>query len=147
MMQRTATGIACGILIMLALVTSLSACEKASEPEYGEPKYAGPMTEGILTGMNRGDYTQFSKDFDRPMRDALPEANFIELRNIIKPLIGDYVSKEFWTVEEQEEQTIVRYNARYTEETADVIVTVSFQEIEGQIYVSGVWFDSPKLRK
>jgi len=142
MMQRTATGIACGILIMLALITSLSACEKTSEP-----KYAGPITEEILTAMNRGDYTQFSEHFDRPMRDALPEANFIELRDVIKPLIGDYVSKEFWQVEEQEEHTVVRYNTKYTEETADVIVTVSFQEIEGQIYVSGVWFDSPKLRK
>ena len=141
-MQRTATGIACGILIMLALITSLSACEKTSEPDY-----AGPITEGILTGMNRGDYTQFSEHFDRAMRDALHEANFIELRDMIKPLIGDYVSKEFWTVEEQEEHTIVRYNAKYTEETVDVIVTVSFQEIEGQIYGSGVWFVSPKLRK
>ena len=141
-MQRTATGIACGILITLALITSLSACEKTSEPDY-----AGPITEEILTAMNRGDYTQFSEHFDRPMRDALPEANFIELRDVIKPLIGDYVSKEFWKVEEQEEHTIVRYNTKYTEETADVIVTVSFQEIEGQIYVSGVWFDSPKLRK
>ncbi len=141
-MQRTAIGIACGILITLAPITSLSACETTSEPDY-----AGPITEGILTAMNRGDYTQFSEHFDRLMRDALPEANFIELRDMIRPLIGDYVSKEFWTVEEQEEHTIVRYNARYTEETADVIVTVSFQEIEGQIYVSGVWFDSPKLRK
>ena len=141
-MQRTATGIACGILIMLAVITSLSACQKTSEPDY-----AGPIAEEILTGMNRGDYTQFSKHFDRLMRDALPEANFIELRDMIRPLIGDYVSKEFWKVEEQEEHTIVRYNTRYTEETADVIVTVSFQGIEGQIYVSGVWFDSPKLRR
>ena len=135
-------------VIMLGLVVSASACAVKPEPEY-----AGSITEGILTGMNENDYAKFSEHFDEVMKNAIPEATFKQDDTIIifptiKEVIGDYVpeSKEFWKVEEQEIYTVIRYNTKYTDEPASVIVTVSFREIDGEIYVSGLWFNSPKLR-
>ena len=56
-------------------------------------------------------------------------------------------SKEFWKVEDEGPYTIVYYRAKFTLEPEDVIVKVVFREITGEIYVDGLWFDSPKLRE
>jgi len=137
-----------GVMTMLALVASVAACaEKPAADESQVRAYADPITEDTLIGMNENDYAKFSEHFDEAMKNAIPEANFGQLVATIKPVIGDYVSKEFWTVEKQGEYTLVKYKTKFTNESADVIVTVSFHEVEGKTYLSGLWFDSPKLRK
>lgn len=110
-------------------------------------KYADPITENILLAMNEDNYTKYSEHFDQTMRNALPRAVFNETNAVINSKIGDYVSKEFWKVESKNQYTIVYYKARFIEEPKDVIVKVVFQEIKGQIKVSGLWLDSPKLRE
>ena len=97
--------------------------------------------------MNEDNYTKYSEHFDQTMRNALPRAVFNETNAVINSKIGDYVSKEFWKVESKNQYTIVYYKARFIEEPKDVIVKVVFQEIKGQIKVSGLWLDSPKLRE
>ena len=77
----------------------------------------------------------------------MTEAVFVETNAVIKSKIGDYVSKEFWKVESKDQYTIVYYKAKFTDEPADVTVKVVFQEINGVPKVSGLWFDSPELRK
>lgn len=147
-MKQTTMRIVLGIIIMLGLVVSAFACTTETDSDIGRiQKYADPITEDALIGMNEDDYAKFSKHFDETMRDALPEANFVHLRDTMKRVIGDYKSKEFWMVEKQGEYTVVRYKTRYTTEPADVIVTVSFHEVEGETYLAGIWFDSPKLRE
>ncbi len=134
--------------MMLALVVSVSGCATEPEIDVDEVRaYADPITEDTLIGMNEDNYAQFSEHFTQTMKSVMSEANFIQLSTALKPIIGDYVSKEFWTVEKQAGYTVVKYKVKYTEEPADVIVTVSFDEVEGAIYLSGLWFDSPKLRQ
>jgi len=146
--QKTTIRIILGIIIMLGLVVSVSACTEKPGIDVNQVQtYADPITEDTLIGINENDYAKFSRHFDEAMKNAIPEANFVQLSAALKPIIGDYTSKEFWTVERQEEYTIVKYKAKYTIEPADVIVTVSFHEIEGETYLAGLWFDSPKLRE
>ena len=147
-MSRIITRITLGVIMMLALVVSVSGCATEPEIDVDEVRaYADPITEDTLIGMNEDNYAQFSEHFTQTMKSVMSEANFIQLSTALKPIIGDYVSKEFWTVEKQAEYTVVKYKVKYTEEPADVIVTVSFDEVEGAIYLSGLWFDSPKLRQ
>ena len=130
------------------MVVSATACAEKPETDVSQVRaYADPITEDTLIGMNEDNYARFSEHFDQTMKSAMSEANFIQLSAVLKPIIGNYVSKEFWTVEKQAEYTVVKYKVKYTEEPADVIVTVSFDEIEGEVYLSGLWFDSPKLRQ
>jgi len=77
----------------------------------------------------------------------MTEAVFDETNAGIRSKIGDYVSKEFWKAESKDQYTIVYYNAKFTDEPADVTVKVVFQEINGEMKVPGLWLDSPKLRK
>lgn len=147
-MKQTTVRIVLGIIMTLGLVVSASACTNEPDSDIGRiQKYADPITEDALIGMNEDDYAKFSKHFDETMRNAVPEANFVQLSDTMKQVIGDYISKEFWMVEKQEEYTVVGYRAKYTTEPADVIITVSFHEVEGETYLAGIWFDSPKLRE
>ena len=109
--------------------------------------YADPITEQILVAMNENDYAKYSEDFDQTMKNAMTEAVFDETNAVIRSKIGDYVSKEFWKAESKDQYTIVHYKAKFTDEPADVTVRVVFQEINGEMKVSGLWFDSPELRK
>jgi hypothetical protein len=142
-MWKTIIRVAGILLAMLVLVAASSACVGKPQPEY-----ADLIMENILTSLNEGDYTRFSERFDETMKGALNEDHFVYLSAEIKSKIGDYVpeSKEFFSAEERDEYIVVRYRTRFSEEAEDVIVTVSFQEIEGEVYVSGLWFMSPSLK-
>lgn len=140
-MLKPAIRITLAAILMLGLVVPTAAC--AAKPE---PAYAGPITENILIGMNEDDYAMFSKCFDEDMKAAFPSDE--PILPDIKAIIGYYVpeSKEFWKVTTSGIYTTVFYKAEFTEETEDVVVRMVFREIGGEMYVSGLWFDSPKLR-
>ncbi len=110
-------------------------------------RYADPVTEQILVAMNENDYVKYTEDFDQTMKNAMTEAVFDETNAVIRSKIGDYVSKEFWKAESKDQYIIAQYKAKFTDEPADVTVRVVFQEINGTMKVSGLWLDSPELRK
>lgn len=116
-----------------------------------EPDYAGPMTENILSGIEQKDYTMFSRDFDDAMKAALPEDAFNSLVDLLSSKIGSYQSKSFGdateTTQSGVDMTVVIYKAKYTNETEDVLVTVTFSGKESSKKVSGLLFNSPKLRQ
>lgn len=141
-MAKTLFRIAFGVFIISVMVVAISACAQKPEPEY-----ANSIAEGILLAMNENDYAKYSEHFDEAIKDAMPESVFEQANIAIRDKIGDYISKQFWKVEDKGIYTIVYYKAKFTHEPKDVIVKVVFQEIEGAIYVSGLWFDSPKLRR
>ena len=145
-MSKKLVLIACGLLVLLASITLVSACAPEPEPEYTEPEYAGPIAESILQAANEGDYATYSERFNEEMRSAATEAAFLEVSAILKAKIGEYVSKEFWKVEDEGGFTIVYYKANFTQEP-EVTVRVVFEEIAEEVYVAGLWFDSPKLRQ
>ncbi len=124
------------------MIAGISAC--TSEPE---PEYAAQITESTLLAMNENDYAKHTEHFDEPMKNAVPETVFQQANATIKAKIGNYTSKEFWKVETQDEFTIVHYKTKFSQEPDTVIVRVIFREIGGKVYVSGLWFDSPKLRQ
>ena len=134
--------IAAGILLISVTLMAMLSCAQKPEPEY-----ASPIAEGILLAMNENDYAKYSEHFDQAMKTALPESGFQQANMAIKDKIGDYISKQFLKVVEEGLYTSVYYKAKFTLEPEDVIVKVVFQEIEGKVYVSGLWFDSPKLRQ
>ena len=133
---------------IIAAVVIFAGCVEKNQVDVNQVrKYADPITESILLGMNGNNYSKYSKHFDQTMKNAVPEAVFNETNNLIKSKIGDYVSKEFWKVESKGQYTTVYYKAKFTKETEHVTVKVVFQEIMENAKVSGLWLDSPKLRK
>jgi hypothetical protein len=139
------------IVAVIVAVAISGGCMEKSGVEVADVEqvrgYADPVTEQILVAMNEDDYAIYSEDFDQTMKNAMSEAVFDETNAVIRSKIGDYVSKEFWKAESKDQYTIVYYKAKFTDESADVTARVVFQEIGGEMKVSGLWFDSPELRK
>jgi hypothetical protein len=102
-----------------------------------------------LTALNSGDYAAFSKDFDEAMKKAIPETDFQEMAAAFDEKIGDYVSKKYVSRQDEVQKiyTVVIYQAEFTREPAGVKVTITFLEtVGGEVLVSGLFFNSPKLR-
>jgi hypothetical protein len=124
-------------------------CGKKAEAPVDKEKvlaYADPVVDNLLVGFNEGDYAKFSRDFDERMKSAIPEATFAQMRQDMVSKIGLYKSRTFSKVEKQGEATIVIYTAEFGKES-EVEVKVVFTPDGEKNLVSGLFFDSPKLRE
>jgi hypothetical protein len=134
------------LVILVAVAFGIYIFAQTPAVDVGKVRaYADPITEKILLAMNEGNYTKFSENMDPSMKRAMPEPVFQQTVAFIKSKVGNYVSKDFSKVELQGNFTVVYYRAKYTDE-GEVTVKVVFVEEGGDHYVSGLWFDSPKLR-
>jgi hypothetical protein len=140
-MSKSIVKAACGLLILCLVVVGLVGCQMQ------EPDYARQMTESTAQAMSGGDYAAFTQYLTPEIKDALTEEDFNQISQQIRDAIGEYIDMEFWKAQPSREDTLVQYKARYTDETEDVIIKALFTEIEGQTYIAGFVFDSPKLRE
>ncbi len=135
------------IFILLAPIFSVGFAKKFKESEVED--FAHQLTENALIGINEEDYSKFSKDFNEEMLKAIPENKFVDLITTIKSKIGNYVenSKKFISAMQKDNSIIILYDTKFTLERVFVRIIISFKKI-GEIYkISGLYFNSPKLRK
>lgn len=111
--------------------------------------FADPMTENLLIAMNNKNYEMFSRDLDSKMKQAIPESKFFVLVGQVNGKIGMYVpnSKQFYRAYKSGKFINVVYKAKFIEENSPVTVRVVFDMENGKERISGLWFDSPMLRK
>lgn len=132
--------------LLLMLITASFGCGTKKVSEADVKSYADPAAQNLMQALNDENYNNFSKDFDQVMKEKLTEASFKQMTAQIKPLIGNYVSMEFYQAVSQDKYVVVVYKAKFTKETSDVYVKVTFQKLNDKECVSGLFFDSPKLR-
>jgi len=148
--MKTWRRVVCLAAAMLVVVVGLVACAPsakaipADEAEVlrGELE---PMVDNLLAGLEGGNYAAFSRDFDAQMREAMTEAKFADLRAQFDEKLGRYQVRQFVKAEEIKGFTALIYDARFEDEE-QVTVRVVFRQQDGQWLVTGLWFDSPKLR-
>jgi len=140
------------VVFLLVLAISLSACGAKATPQTlsGEAReavvaYSEEITDNLLEGLNAGDYAAFSRDFTEQMKTSLSEAKFPDLSLQIIGTLGAYVSREIQSVEQTGDFVAVIYNAEF-EQDDPVTVRVVFDIAEPHL-VTGLWFDSAKLRQ
>jgi len=141
-MIKTGRLITCGLCILIGLATVLCSCQVKPEPEY-----ASEITENILLSLDKGDYQSYCRDFEEEMKEAVDIDTFIQASIFIQSKIGEYQSKEFLRVETEKGYTIVHYTAKFSDEPADVTVSVAFDDSGDRVLVSGLWLASPKLQE
>jgi hypothetical protein len=140
--------------LMLLLVLSGCSLLGAAPPPTLVPDEAesfatqvDAMSENLLIAMNNRDEATFLQDMDDDMRKA-SEGGIDELYQSIVVKIGKYIpgSKKVVKVDETEGYRRVSYDATFEQEE-HVQVLVVYSMDSGQPLVSGLWFDSPKLRQ
>ncbi|HUT96683.1 MAG TPA: DUF3887 domain-containing protein [Dehalococcoidales bacterium] len=141
-MSKLIVKAACGLLILLVVVGGLAACGE----QMAEPDYASQMTEVTAQGMSDGDYAAFTQYLSPEAKATINEADFNTGSQEIKSLIGDYIDKEFQKAETENSYTVVYYKANFSEEPEGVIITVYFEDIDGEMYIAGFLLSSPKIK-
>jgi hypothetical protein len=133
-------------LLAVLLSSSLAAC-KSPAPNVlsGEDReavlaFSEAKTDNLLAGLTSGDYAVFSKDFDKPMRNGMPEGAFQYFKQDRDARLGEYVSR---TVEDVAKGNDGYYTVIYAvvfERDKDVIMRVVFRQEEPH-EISGLWFN------
>lgn len=98
--------------------------------------YADPATETTLQGLSAGDREQYSKYFNKAMKEAVSVEAFDKLKNQLNTQLGPYVSKEFRWIEKKNEYIIVHYRAKYSR--GEVGIRMVFDKDN---LVAGQWFE------
>lgn len=120
---------------------------QSEETPVEEPEYASEMTDAVLNALTDGDYDAFIVDMNATMISALPKPAFIQMQTSLTATVGSYTGEKTYIMTHSDAGiTTVVYEAGYTEEPAGVTITISFSEEDGAMKVSGLYFNSPKLR-
>jgi hypothetical protein len=140
-------------LVGLVGLLLLAACGPISQT-YGDQRdevlaYAEPKVDNLMAALNAGDYAAFVRDYNEVMLKATDEKAFDGLRTLLQSKIGNYVSRQVTNVEQvtENKQQFIRvvYSAKFENED-NVTVRVVFDDTADHP-ISGLWFDSPKLRQ
>lgn len=138
------------IFALCFILLALAACAPSAKTLTGADRdavlaYSEPKTDNVLAGLNANDYAAFTRDFDDKMKSASTKASFADLQTKVPGKIGKYVSRQVDSVTQQGEFIVVQYTAKFESEDG-VTVRVVFDVAEPHL-VSGLWFDSAKLRQ
>ena len=136
------------VLVLAVGVVACAPQERDLSPDEAEAvrRELEPMVENLLAGLQSGDYAVFSRDFDGQMKNAIPESGLADMTAQLDGTLGAYISREFVKAEEVRIFTALLYDARFEDEE-HVTIRVVFREKGGVWLVTGLWFDSPKLRE
>lgn len=129
--------LACGCMGREAVVSG----EEAAEVLV----YADPIAENVMQGFNEGNYTAYSHDFGPEMKQALDEAAFEQNREDVTSRVGLYESRGEPVVTETGDHITVTYRAKFEQEDG-VALRFVFGKDDPSHQLSGLWFNSPKLR-
>lgn len=135
-------------LTIFVLGMAVIGCSREIDPEI--ISFTDAAMENVLVSLNEENYENYSKDMDDAMLQVATEESFTTFSDFLKDTVGEYRqdSMEYLDSYIQDEYYVVIYNAGYTNETENVMVTAVLSETSEGIYkISGTWFDSPKLRE
>ena len=137
-------------IVNLMLVVFLGTCSAVSLPVSGADResvlaYSEAKVDNLMRSMNSNDLTAFSRDLDDKMKGVFTADSFAKMQSQIGGKIGKYVSRQVSTVLKTGDYVTIIYAARFENEDP-VTMRVSFETAE-PYRISGLWFDSSKLRQ
>lgn len=142
-----------GFLLLLCILMAcfLTACgSKMDSKEVSQ--FADDKAEKMLLAYNEDNYEKYVANTDSQFKTVVSEEKMKEANGMVREKIGTYVpgSKVFKdaakTSEKDKKYVAVRYNAKFTGESENVVVTMIFDDNESH-QIGGIFFNSPKLRK
>ena len=127
------------LVVLLMIGGGAIACEsdpKASPDENAVRDYADTATETCLQGLSEHDLVKYTEHANAEFKTAVTQEILDTTATQINNQLGDYQSKEFLSIEEQEGYVIVHYKAKYAK--GEVGVRMVFDEDQ---LIAGQWFE------
>jgi len=141
------------VLVSLVIIMAISIVGCAQKADNSAVSaYADDITEKMLLAYNEDNYAQYIQNTDDQFRAAVSEDKMKQGNQVVRDKIGNYVlgSKQYTdavkTTQNNLKYVAVRYTAKFTNETGDVVITMVFDDNESH-QVGGIFFNSPKLRQ
>ena len=125
------------VLLCLTLLGAVlvSGCAVSSTPIPVSPyvktqvlAYSDPIANGIMTGLNSGDYTIFSSSFSTQLKTRITTDQFSQMLSVYRSSIGKFVS---WSGAAEVMEVGDSYSATYTAQFTDdapVTMTLIFKK-------------------
>ena len=137
--MRKTIGLISLLVILLTIVCSVIACKSSpsSTPDESAIRaYADSATETTLQGLSENNLAKYTQNANFEFKAAVNQEILDKAADQINSQLGNYVSKEFLRIEEQEGYITVHYKAKYTK--GEVGIKMVFDKDH---LVAGQWFE------
>jgi hypothetical protein len=128
-------------LTMIVLLLSPAAAAVIGQNNKDVQAIAEPILDTVLTGLNNGNYSLYSRYFDATLKDAITEKKFSQVRaNILKKL-GKYQSRTYLGFLQKGNFTAVLWRGRFSGSDDDVLIKLVLSKRGNKVLVAGLWFE------
>lgn len=108
-------------------------------------EYADPMTEELLTGLINRDYALFASNFSETLKTGMDSAAMETMAALLNETLGGYQSHSADTILLNDDHITVVYKISAGSSAVATLRVVFSTEEDHPI--TGLWLDSPELRK
>lgn len=147
-MRKTLKTVSSLILSILIIAGLLGCGQKPVTAE--EITRAETITDNLIDGIEKRDYTIFSADFDPNMLEAMKATDFLALADLFDETIGAYQSRTLTEsrriLNAGSELILYTYRAKYAKDPGEVTITLYLTEKNDNLLIAGFSMDSQTLR-
>jgi len=133
-------------VLVLVFAGMSSARETRNDPDFVASR-ATAIVHRIVQGLSEGDYSLYTQDFSKSMKEAQTRDGFLDLQRKLQKFLGKFQSVEYLGFYEQYGGIITLFKARFSKEKEDVLIKLVLDGKKADPQVTGLWFDSPSLEK
>ncbi len=134
------------LFVLLFLTACASTKRLPADEAEAFARQVDAMSENLMQAINNHDYEAYIRDMDAEMQQASTSDNFEQVYQLLSSKEGKYLDRKMVRVEEKGQFRAVVYDARFEQEEY-VSVRVVYNIAGDTPLVSGLWFDSVKLRE
>jgi hypothetical protein len=128
------------VIVALFLLTFHAVGAQVGTSDQQVKAVAEPILNSLMKGFNQGDYAQFSKNFDKNLRETINEKKFEQVRGDLLKRLGKYKSKKYLGFLNQEDYTIVLYKGAFADTKNDMLIKLVLKKSKDKVSVAGLWF-------
>jgi hypothetical protein len=131
-----------GLLALAAVFLLLSPAAAAviAQNDKEVQAIAEPILDTVLTGLNNGNYSLYSRYFDGTLKDAVTKKKFSQVRANIMKKLGKYQSRTYLGFLQKGNFTVVLWRGRFSASDDDVLIKLVLSKRGDKVLVTGLWF-------
>lgn len=127
-------------LAAVFLLLSPAAAAVIAQNDKDVQAIAEPILDTVLTGLNNGNYSLYSRYFDGTLKDAVTKKKFSQVRANIMKKLGKYQSRTYLGFLQKGNFTVVLWRGRFSASDDDVLIKLVLSKRGHKVLVAGLWF-------
>ena len=127
-------------LFFLAATACSASAEVIGTTDEEVRAVAGPALDGILKGLKDSNYAEYSKDFDDTLKEAVPEGQFVKVKDQIDSTLGSCESKTYLGYLQKGPTTVILWKGKFSKTGDDQLIKLIMSKRGNKDLVTGLWF-------